>query len=684
MSEIPRSVLSEHLQERMKGRRLVAAVFFTYQFDPAFFEQEILPVLLDIPLNHAPTIRLVQLEDALRSLAGHIAVYYDANGLVRREEGSAKLDERRVPVRYGPGAFVFHPKNFFLLTEDEEPDADGEHPRTLLCAALSANLTRAGWWENVEVCHVEEIAAGEKTRLKHALLAFLESVRRKTMDFEPEHAALQQIQRFLRGTEQRSQRSAAGRLYPHFYSGREALVDFLDRVVGGDSLRGAYLEVISPYFDDASESWPLQELIERFGPREVRVFLPRGNSGEALCRKELYESVAAMPLVRWGHLSGDWLRLGRNEDAGARFVHAKVYRFFKQSPKREILFVGSANLTTAAFRAGGNVESGFLVDCPPARRPDFWLTPDDRPAGEYRPLSEDDATDTIGGTRLNLRFHWDRRLAEAFWDGSQFSPELRVEARSVSLGTIGPLAPRKWTTLAEGFARTLEQVLAETSFVEVQGEGMQRGLLLVQEEAMSHKPSLLLQLSAADILRYWSLLTPEQRSAFIETRVPAALLGDQGTELVVPIQLAPEHDTLFDRFAGYFHAFGSMEKSLRDALKARPPREREATYRLFGKKYDSLGSLLERVLSRGDVGDDVNQYVIVLCAQQLCREIRRDFPEFWQEHSADASGLEEQLTTGAAAIRQRLIEHNTKEMDAFLDWFEPWFLKRAKPLEKSA
>ena len=64
---IPHSVLSEQLQERIGGRRLVAAVFLSFQFDPGFFEQEILPVLLDVPVSHARLIRLLQLDDSLRA-----------------------------------------------------------------------------------------------------------------------------------------------------------------------------------------------------------------------------------------------------------------------------------------------------------------------------------------------------------------------------------------------------------------------------------------------------------------------------------------------------------------------------------------------------------------------------------------------------------------------------------------
>jgi hypothetical protein len=42
------------------------------------------------------------------------------------------------------------------------------------------------------------------------------------------------------------------------------------------------------------------------------------------------------------------------------------------------------------------------------------------------------------------------------------------------------------------------------------------------------------------------------------------------------------------------------------------------------------------------------------------------------------------LTSGTATIRQHLIERQPEELSAFLDWFDSWFLKRAKPLEPEA
>ncbi|MGK4008497.1 hypothetical protein WMF31_38160 [Sorangium sp. So ce1036] len=673
MPEIPRAVLSHHFGDRMNGRRLVSAVFLTFRFDPGFFEQEVLPVFLDVPLSHATAIRLVQLEDALRSLPGPIAVYYDVNGLQQSDAGGAKLDVRRIPVQHRTG--IFHPKNVFALVEAKEEDEEGHRPRSLLVASLSANLTRAGWWENVEVCHVEEIPESGKTRLRDDLIKYLAWLERK-VPAQEEHAALREIRAFLRGTEQRAQRTDNGVLHTHFYDGKQPIPDFLIEVMG-NALRGMYLEVISPYFDDAAESKPLADLLDRFSPRETRVYLPRGRRGEALCRPELYAWVNGLEGVGWAGLPKDLLRLGKGENAGSRTVHAKVYRFFSQHPKREILFMGSANLTIAAHSAGGNAETGFLVEVIPARRPDFWLSADERRPGAFHVEGEDEGTAASGGTRLRLRYRWNTGTAEAYWDDPKPSPALRVEAQGEELFRLADLPGRQWNALPESDAHRLGALLKSASFLTVHGDAATPGILLVQEEGMSHKPSLLTELSAADILRYWSLLTVEQRAAFLEARAPELALLGQGADLVAASRLVVDKDTMFDRFAGIFHAFGCLEGAVHEALTRE--NEREATYRLFGKKYDSLGNLLARILHGEGHGDAVDRYVIVLCARQLCAEVRKRWPDFWREHAADVVALE-RLFEDARPIREALIAKAPDEMGPFLAWFDEWFLRRQETL----
>jgi hypothetical protein len=669
---VPQAVLSEHFQERMKGRRLKSAVFLTYQLDPGFFELEVLPVFLDLALSHAAPIKHVQLEQALVGL--RVAVYYDANGLVPSDSGSARLDVRRIPVRHRTG--IFHPKNVFALVESKEADADGYHAKALLVASLSANLTRSGWWENVEACHVEEIEEGTRTRLKDDLASFLESVARRT---QGDREAIRDVLRFLRSTEQRRARTRSEVLHPHFYAGGQSVADFLD-AMAGPQLRGCCLEVISPFFDDAGDCGPLRELVERFDPTETRVFLPRSNAGEALVRPDLYEAVRSMPDVSWARLPKDATRLSHREDAGHRYVHAKVYRFFSQRPKREICFIGSANLTSAGHSAGGNVETGFLVECPTPRAPEFWLQPDSRRPTEFCAQKEGDDTATGRATRLDLRYDWAHARAEAWWNDSKPSPSLHVLARGVEIVSFHGLAPREWVRLSADDSARVQQALSETSLFQVIGDLEREALLLVQEEGMAKKPSLLLQLSTAEILQYWSLLTPEQRNAFIETRAPELALTVEGAELMTRAKIALEQETLFQRFAGYFHAFGLLERDVRAALD--DENLPHADYRVFGKKYDSLGTLLDRL--RGDQAmDAVDRYVVVLCARQLCDALRKDYPDYWKNSAEHVLELERNLTE-ASAIRAELVRRNGGEFETFLAWLEPWFLRRAEPMEAPA
>jgi hypothetical protein len=687
MDHIPRAVLSEHFQDRMKGRRLVSAVFTTFRFEPGFFESEVLPVFIDDPVSHAGPIRLVQLEEALRSR--NIAVYYDQHGLVA-EGGSAKLDVRRIPIKHPTG--IFHPKNVLVLVEENEPNDDGHKVRALLCACLSANLTRAGWWENVEVAHVEEIGEGEANNLRDALIAYADRLvarserRRANDELRQAHTALRDIREFLRDTKPRDHRSVDGRLRTHFHNGGESLPDFIQNTAGA-AVQGMCLEVISPYFDGGSESVPLAALLERFVPRETRVFLPKNDRGEAVCPEDLFSWVRTRYGVSWGTLPPGLLRLGKAEETKLRTVHAKVYRFFEPTRGgRQILYVGSTNLTQAGCRVtlregeweghqGGNWETGFLVEATSSERPDWWLVTETRRPTSFAPRGEDEGTASSGGSALAVRYRWDRGETTVFWGGEAQSPALSVEHGGVPVFAVTGLPPCEWVELARADSERLCQTLRSTSLLQVVGEGPEPGLLLVQEEGMSHRPSLLLELSAADILRYWALLSVEQRAAFIEAR--ARIAGDDDP-LVAKLAPLPVETTLFDRFAGVFHAFGCLEERVREALDAL--KTREADYRLFGKKYDSLGSLLDRVLSdvRSAAGDPVEQYVVVLCTRQLLRELARSYPEYWQEHRDDVKGLEAQLADAASARAALAAGH--AEMPEFLDWFDRWFLKRAEAL----
>lgn len=194
---------------------------------------------------------------------------------------------------------------------------------------------------------------------------------------------------------------------------------------------------------------------------------------------------------------------------------------------------------------------------------------------------------------------------------------------------------------------------------------------------MWKKPPLLSLLSVQDILRYWSLLTADQRNDFLERRA-SELLGDAaGNELVTKLRPEPEIQTIFSRFAGTFHAFECLERALTKSLEE--GNEKEALFRLFNMQHDTLGSLLQRI-DDDAAQDGVDKYVIALCAKQMCRELRRKWPELWTAHPAEAKELDAALAI-VDRTRAALIAKKPEEMAPFLEWFDRWFLDRAKPVE---
>ncbi|WP_313916162.1 hypothetical protein [Tahibacter sp.] len=690
MGAPPQAVLSEHFQQHMQGRRVHSAVFTTFRFEPDFFEAEVLPVFLDGGFSHVAEVRIAQLEDALREIPGHIAVYYDQRGLVPGQR-SSKLDIGRFPLRLDHAA-CFHPKNVLVLVEGAEPP----HARALLCACLSANLTEAGWWRNVEVAHVEVISSGDHTRLRKPLLDLLDDLKGASRTTAP-HAAVDAIGGFLRmETTLALRRSRNQRYLTHMHQGTQSLPAFIGDVVD-DTLKGWNLEVISPYFDGGPESAPVTALQRRFEPEAMRVFLPRNDAGEALCGKALYRAVAQTKNTYWAELPKSF-HAAQSDKAKRRTVHAKVYRFFQPvRGGREILYVGSANLTVAGCGAEDgqgrvrNWESGFLVEVDAPRKPDWWLEVAGSPPDRFAPAQETEGTRECDESRLQIAHSWATQLSRVFWDGPTPSPPLMLHGAHHQGLPLQPLPSRQWTELTAADGIAIQEMLGISSLIEVRVRGAAAGeRVLVQEEGMAQRPSLVLALSPADILRYWAMLTPEQRRAYTEAHALSVAGGDDPQAVrLLPLR---QSDGLFDRYAGIFHAFHCLEQGLAESFGVakgvagaiRQCRLRDAEYRLFGCKYDSLGTLLERILGDFDAGtgDRVEHYLTLLCAQQLLAQARQwvpqDEPRFWEDHDADLARIESLI--GRSCDVRKAIQGEDAGMQGFLAWFEPLFITRSTAL----
>lgn len=668
--KIPQQVLSDMVRDAVGSRRVKVAAFFTFTFDPGFFEEEILPTLFEQSFSHIPKLRLLQLEDALLRDDVRLAVYYDRRALAP-EAQSARLDYERIGVARSTG--YFHPKNILVLLENREGDNLWD---SLLVITLSANLTRSGWWENVEVAHAEEVHQGEKCSFRQDLLDLIGQVRGEDHT-DQDHTALDMIYKFVRYRLDETYKEIRDGIWkPRLYVGNESLTDFLYRFVPAD----CNLEIISPYFDNSTQTTAsattLSKLCEALQPKEVRVFLPRGKDGAALCHEAFFTAVEGLPRVKWGRLPDAVLRPGSSEKSSdvSRFVHAKVYRFWTQA--WEIFFIGSPNLTGPAHSAGkaGNFETGILVETlfeDDSPRLGWWLPPtgDERPK-DFKTESSEDKPVEPEVKPVTLRFNWETGTLDYFWERIEGNkPRQAVcSAQGIKKFTLAPIQFGRWVSLATEAGEVVRELLRSTSFVEMSVDSDEPFRVLVREEGMAYKPSIFLSLTAEEILQYWSLLSPEQREAFLSARVPD--LAD-GTELALLRAKLPQIESMFDKFAGIFHAFGRLKENITQALEA--DRESEAVYRLFGEKYDSLPSLVAKVIA-DEAGDPVNRYVTLLCAQQLLRQIRKteDCRDFVQAHRSEFDKVE-RLLTAAEQIRDKFTFDTDERREQFFAWFERMF-----------
>jgi hypothetical protein len=342
------------------------------------------------------------------------------------------------------------------------------------------------------------------------------------------------------------------------------------------------------------------------------------------------------------------------------------------------VLTGSANLTAPAHSHGraGNLEAAFLVDITELRSHGWWLKSAEVEPETYADRQvEESAESTKVFVDIAFQYDWQSDRFSYRRDGSHSEPVRVSEPEGRKLFVIDRPRPGRWTELPSDITRAVRELLPSTSFLQVSVKsGSWR--VLVREEGMNYKPSILTTLSPEEILLYWSLLSPAQREAFLLEKAVSLEPGDFPT---VRGNRYATGDTVFDRFAGVYHAFEMLRRSIDDAIERGDEREAEA--RLFGKKYDSLPVLLEQTLDRID-GDPVMQYVTFLSAKQARDCVRRSQPEFWKNYRSGARCLDE-LLERLPSVRCRLgLAGDTARQ--FFDWYERMFLKIAQPLEFNA
>lgn len=343
-------LLKIQLREAIGGKKVLAAAFFTFNFEPVFFENYVLPLLAPEPdrfQDSAIANQIIWREHIRRGLMPEVTVYCDFHAKNNAEAPALRYDVRCLRLPEGRNAICnFHPKHIFLLLE----------PATLLLVTGSGNLTPAGWCQNVEAFHIQSIErpSGQRpfTQRTNILQRQFETLAR--LLHLPLSKAEQKINdQMLRYFSDESLAAAMQSVY--FTNMEEAFPDFLNReVFQREKIHRA--EVISPYF---SNDAACLDFLVKNGVSQCRFLLPTSPQGDEILMDEAGFKAHTTKGATWHYWAGE-------KELSSRFTHAKIYRFY--GDKHIFTIVGSVNFTnpawgvfSAAKNNRANVEAAVLL-----------------------------------------------------------------------------------------------------------------------------------------------------------------------------------------------------------------------------------------------------------------------------------------------------------------------------------
>ncbi len=677
------AVISERLLELIKGREVSAALFTTYTFEPEFFELEVIPLLLkqDAAYSTDERVKQFMVRENLREAVLPIDVFYDLP--MYRENGSSSPQMEYLCHGVNLRNRAFHGKVNMILVNDQ---VSGD--KCLLLGAGSNNLTRAGWWDNIECQHWVEVRNGQVPRkflnmLREEIEFLLE---KQTVYSSAIQSATDRIAEYLSGCR------ASNNAEPIQYFGlshaekRGSFIEFLSNQ--GSPLRqyhNWHLEIISPFFADDVENREHQ-IFSNLGIEDILLLLPMDEENNALCQDAYYQNIQKAEGIRWAHWhTRQASSLGLVNDHFRR-LHAKVYHFY--NGVQAWVFVGSVNFTHKALHE--NAEAGFLAKLEKVTplleaMPEDEVIDDFNPPKEIVPGESSKRQAEISTPEFRICYDWLTRTLSGSVEQKRASYDIEIIG-SEGEPVIDPWKIKYQAAAYAGDIENLEKLLRNGSLVQVRDCNLNTSPkaafaahnVLVQQINWSHKPLDLPELSATQILAIYSGMSSERRQLMLmNAQIRALVLSAQAGELT-----SSEEDQVveqfFSEYAEVFNAFRKLEQRLSEALDNK--QFTQVDYYLTGAGVDSLKSLVKKSLEADEENDlgAVSSYLILLSALEVYRsENFAGRPNVREE----SQQLEAEIQSLKKGERLKLEDNSKRNRNRFFRWFETEFFRNYVTLE---
>ena len=348
-------ILGEKLKEEINGRKIKAAVFHTFNFDPDFFENYLLPLFLpDIPFGDNKIQNTILWKKYQNELPP-ITVYCDFHA--KAQTGiHLNYTVRTIDIpRKNDVKPCFHPKHSSILLDDD----------TLLLFIGSNNLTEAGWCSNLESVNFFKLKSRENypKGFKDLIKKFNKKIRSEYEEEKPneknDSPAEELIKDFF------AKKGYTDEVNHSLINSKDFKVDdnssYFNTFLNTLSLKNAgipfkKIEIISPYYSSGISLFEVLTQITNCS--DISCSIPFENTDVVALDETLFVKVNELG-IKWKGIKG------MNEIKGYRFNHSKMYQFLGE--EKLFVLVGSLNFTNMAWKGisqGGNYESAVLYELP--------------------------------------------------------------------------------------------------------------------------------------------------------------------------------------------------------------------------------------------------------------------------------------------------------------------------------
>lgn len=672
-----KAVFTELLKEKIAGRKVTDALFTTYSFEIDFFELDVVSALMDHAFSPSELIRRSQLELAMRESDINVDVYYDQS--VFPATISPSLECGYIPVNLAP--LAFHPKLSILRVESQ----DSEKEASILVFSGSNNLTRAGWWDNIECSYCIELSAKDcPANHKTALAEILNTLQ----DYAKHHKVAKTLLDSLESMPESAENQDI-----HFFFGqgksKPSFSDFLESHL--PQTKAETLELISPYFTNDDTDKLLQDHLLNKHAKQINVLLPIDivdQRKQVQVSEDFYNIVDRNAEIYWCKYDQKLADGLVTSHENHRKTHAKVFHFVY--PDSSWIFIGSVNASYRAFFE--NVESGFLIKTSRNKNMLSTLTsPPDFPFLEKQQVSDLEKQASPQLPALSLVYDWQSCEFTVLVNKSGSLKLCNVKREAFFV--IEDLKKDEIHNITQQPPTALTGALEKSALIYVQFSHEDQdaeGWAIVEQRNIYIRPSPLKPLNIQEILQLFSNVGMERRMQIVHEQVAKTIrLKELNDEFIASTETSDEIKNFFSEFTEINSAFWQLKRHLQRALDKQ--RTKEVLYVLEGEQIDSLRGMLKSLQYSDDEASGklsgVSSYLIFLSIRQIIRQFGM------HANKERMKALSQQIDQQIQYLKDDENSINFVEMNAasalddrnkFFDWFEQEFDRQQRSTKEHA